>query len=81
MFHISKATGHSKGTVSAERMKMIFNVWELETGQESESVFSDLNQWEKFYNAQRLASHYDMLDEKWYFYERTEYGIYQITNK
>lgn len=44
------------------------------------SVLKTIDEFEFFYNAQRLASHYDAVEEKWYFYERTKDGIYQVTD-
>lgn len=61
----------------------MLKVWELEHGYERESCL-DLELWETTFKATRLSSHYDPLDEKWYFYERVHYpdgriAIYQLS--
>lgn len=60
----------------------MLKVWNLTEGYED--VYKcDLETWEEKTNSERLDSHYDMIKEKWYFYERRKIGrtvyIYQIS--
>lgn len=62
----------------------MLKVWNMTTGNEMEYE-CELLKWEAETNAERLDSHYDMILEKWYFYERRRIDnntyIYQISYK